>query len=125
MAKFSFLIVGIHCTLKFSPQIFATYLSLTGKLSIYLVDTEIHMISMHTANCEKLERNQSCSFANRKDDLILNMTPEKQDKTSELSKQLSPETTPARNKVIMKTTYPVHQESVTKSALIIINECML
>ena len=35
------------------------------------------------------------------------MTPEKQDKTSELSKHWSADSTPARNEVIMKTTYPV------------------
>ena len=46
---------------------------------------------------------------NRKNDLILIMTPEKQDKTLELSKHWSPYTTPARNEVIMKTTYPVNQ----------------
>ena len=35
------------------------------------------------------------------------MTSEKQDKTSELSKRWSPNSTPAENKVIMKTAYPV------------------
>ena len=44
-----------------------------------------------------------------KNDFILIMTPEKQDKTSELSKHWSPDSTPARNDVIMKTTYPVNQ----------------
>ena len=44
---------------------------------------------------------------NRKNDLILIMTTEKQDKTLELSKQWLADSTPARNKVIMKTTYPV------------------
>ena len=38
-------------------------------------------------------------------DLILIMTPEKQDKTVELSKHWSADSTPARNEVIMKTTY--------------------
>ena len=37
------------------------------------------------------------------------MTPEKQDKTSELRKHWSPDSTPARNEVIMKTTYPENQ----------------
>ena len=46
---------------------------------------------------------------NRKNDLILIMTPEKQDKTLELSKHWSPDSTPARNEVTMKTTYPVNQ----------------
>ena len=43
----------------------------------------------------------------RKNDLILIMTPEKQDKTLTLSKHWSADSTPARNEVIMKTTYPV------------------
>ena len=44
---------------------------------------------------------------NRKNHLILIMTPEKQDKTLELSKHWSVDSTPARNEVIMKRTYPV------------------
>ena len=44
---------------------------------------------------------------NRKNDLILIMTPEKQDKTLELSKHWSVDSTPARNEMIMKRTYPV------------------
>ena len=44
---------------------------------------------------------------NRKKDLILIMTPEKQDKTLELSEHWSVDSTPARNEVIMKRTYPV------------------
>ena len=44
---------------------------------------------------------------NSKNDLILIMTPEKQDKTLELSKHWSVDSTPARNEVIMKRTYPV------------------
>ena len=44
---------------------------------------------------------------NRKKDLILIMTPGKQDKTLELSKHWSVDSTPARNEVIMKRTYPV------------------
>ena len=43
----------------------------------------------------------------RKNDLILIMTPEKQDKTLELSKHWSADSTLARNEVIMKRTYPV------------------
>ena len=43
----------------------------------------------------------------RKNNLILIMTPEKQDKTLELSKHWSVDSTPARNEVIMKRTYPV------------------
>ena len=52
------------------------------------------------------------------------MTPEKQDKTLELSKHWSPDSTPARNEVIMKTTYQINQYSATKS-VVIINKCML
>ena len=44
---------------------------------------------------------------NRNNDLTFTMTPENQDKTSELSKHWSADSTPARNEVIMKTTYPV------------------
>ena len=44
---------------------------------------------------------------NRKNDLILIMTSEKQDKPLELSKHWSADSTLARNKVIMKKTYPV------------------
>ena len=54
--------------------------------------------------------NISCVSApvyNSKNDLILIMTPEKQDKTLELSKHWSVDSTPARNEVIMKRTYPV------------------
>ena len=40
---------------------------------------------------------------------MLIMTPEKQDKTSELNKHRSPDSTLARNEVIMKPTYPVNQ----------------
>ena len=47
------------------------------------------------------------SHWNKKDDLILIMTSEKRDKTLELSKHCSEDSTLARNEVIMKTTYPV------------------
>ena len=52
------------------------------------------------------------------------MIPEKQDKTSEFSKHWSPDSTPARNEVIMKPTYPANQYSATKS-VVIIDKCML
>ena len=51
---------------------------------------------------------------NRKNDLILIMTPEKQDKTLELSKHWSADSTLARNEVIMKTTYPVKSVKCNK-----------
>ena len=50
----------------------------------------------------------SIKVHNGKNDFIL-MTPEKQDKTLELSKHWSPDSTSARTKVIMKMTYPVNQ----------------
>ena len=50
---------------------------------------------------------QELLYINRENDLILIITPEKQDKALELSKHSSPDSTPTRNKVIMKTTYPV------------------
>ena len=40
---------------------------------------------------------------------MLIMTPGKQNKTLELRKHWSPDSTPARNEVIMKMTYPVNQ----------------
>ena len=51
---------------------------------------------------------KSCVWSEelKKNDLILIMTPEKQDKTLELSKHWSVGSTPARNEVIMKRTYP-------------------
>ena len=49
-----------------------------------------------------------------KNDLILIMTPEKQDKTLELSKPWSVDSTPARNEVIMKMTYPVKSVKCNK-----------
>ena len=52
------------------------------------------------------------------------MTPGKQDKTLELSKHWSPDSTPARNEIIMKMTYPVNQSSARKS-VVIIDKCML
>ena len=49
------------------------------------------------------------AIVNRKNDLILIMTAEKQNKTLELSKHRFPDSTPARNEVKMKTRYPVIQ----------------
>ena len=63
-------------------------------------------------------------YQNSRDHLILNMTPEKQDKSLELGKHWSPGLTPVRNEVIMKTSYPVNQESATKS-VVILNKFML
>ena len=50
------------------------------------------------------------------------MTPEKQDKTLELSKHWSVDSTPARNEVIMKRTYPV--KSVKCDKICKIYDCM-
>ena len=57
--------------------------------------------------CSFLKKITVVSDQIRKNDLILIMTPEKQDKTLELSKHWSVDSTPARNEVIMKRTYPV------------------
>ena len=62
------------------------------------LDFSSHAYFMHTVGSK---------VYNRKNDLILIMTPEKQDKTLELSKHWSVDSTPARNEVIMKRTYPV------------------
>ena len=56
---------------------------------------------------KSLSRSTTGLLHNRKNDLILIMTPEKQDKSLELSKHWSVDSTPARNEVIMKRTYPV------------------
>ena len=57
---------------------------------------------------EAYQTHEDCAYGyNSKNDLILIMTPEKQDKTLELSKHWSVDSTPARNEVIMKRTYPV------------------
>ena len=56
----------------------------------------------------------SCQNRIEKNDLILIMTAEKQDKTLELSKHWSADSTPARNEVIMKRTYPVKSEKCDK-----------
>ena len=55
----------------------------------------------------ELKNDKAPGIDSRKDDLILIMTPEKQDKILELSKHWSVDLTPARNEVIMKRTYPV------------------
>ena len=57
--------------------------------------------------CQGISRKQLKSGNNRKNDLLLIMTPEKQDKTLELSKHWSVDSTPARNQVIMKRAYPI------------------
>ena len=82
----------------------------------YFIGQEI--VSIHE------ESKPSYKDDSRKNDLILIMTPEKQDKTLELSKHWSVDSTPARNEVIMKRTYPVKPLSATKS-VVIINKCML
>ena len=63
--------------------------------------------SMVSYKMRHFQNFQCLIFLNRKNDLILIMTPEKQDKTLELSKHWSVDSTPARNEVIMKRTYPV------------------
>ena len=56
---------------------------------------------------EKMNLEKLIDPPDRKNDLILIMTPEKQDKTLELNKHWSADSTPARNEMIMKRTYPV------------------
>ena len=53
----------------------------------------------------KFDRDRVSEY--RKNDLILIMTPDKQDKTLQLSKHWSADSTPARNEMIMKTSYSV------------------
>ena len=65
------------------------------------------MQSSYLHDMDQNSGNLLCGNLNRKNDLILIMTPEKQDKILELSKHWSADSTPARNEVIMKTTYPV------------------
>ena len=99
------------------------YLLMVSSQSILMLNRRKHpaairrsgMARMH-GNCsinnnEELRTEQFPPFqpANRKNDLILIMTPEIQDKTLELSKHWYPDSTPARNEVIMKTTCPVNQ----------------
>ena len=76
------------------------------------INIEILWIAGHasiTGNelADKCAKEAAQEAINRKNNLILVMTPEKQDKTSELSKHWSADSTPARNEVIIKTTYPV------------------
>ena len=51
------------------------------------------------------------------------MTPEKQDKTLELSKHWSADSTPAKDEVIMKTTYPVKSVKCDKICSNYTNVC--
>ena len=62
-----------------------------------------------TASEPQTTSEESCLNPNGKNDLMLIMTPEKQDKTPELSKHWYSDPTPARNEVVMKTTHPVNQ----------------
>ena len=58
-------------------------------------------------NIGKLDGLTKIGLPEEKHDLILIMTLEKQDKILELSKHWSPDSTLARNEVIMKMTYSV------------------
>ena len=67
-----------------------------------ILNDQLHAVSkIFTGTCLSL------NIEIEKNDLIL--TPEKQDKTLELSKYWSPDSIPARNEVIMKKTYSVNQ----------------
>ena len=75
----------------------------------------IVFLSFYMNQYQKTKYNlYSMCEANRKNDLILTMTPEKQDKTLELSKHWSADSTLARNEVIMKGTYPVKSVKCVK-----------
>ena len=87
-------------------QILPHYISFRDLIILKL--TIVFNETFHWSKYEWSE-NASCLHGNRKNDLILIMTPKKQDKTSELSKHWSPDSTPARNEVIMKPPYPVNQ----------------
>ena len=67
-------------------------------------------LNIYTSPCKSISTIENFRYVlieNRKNNLILIMTPEKQDKTLESSKHWSVDSTPARNEVIMKRTYPV------------------
>ena len=69
---------------------------------------KVHLVTMRFINPivrENFDSLYKMSFVdNRKNDLILIRTPEKQDKTLELSQHWSADSTLARNEVIMKMT---------------------
>ena len=77
---------------------------LNGLYKTYLSGCIGEIIAIHSSLTDE---NTSHIHQYRKNNLILIMTPEKQDKTLELSNHWSVDSTPARNEVIMKRTYPV------------------
>ena len=88
------LILNFHCT-KWIVR------KNVWKLNLETITMTIMFCHSYTLDVQILSSN------NRKNDLILILTSEKQDKTLELSKHWSVDSTPARNEVIMKRTYPV------------------
>ena len=76
------------------------------KLLFIQISQDVSQMNIKTWLCCMTEFSDT---ENRKNDLILIMTPKKQDKTLELSKHWSADSTPARNEVIMKRTYPVNR----------------
>ena len=80
-------------------------------MAFFLIESYLHQILSLKFKISPLKLINAQTFSqigqNRKNDRILIMTPEKQDKTLELSKHWSVDSTPARNEVIMKRTYPV------------------
>ena len=77
------------------------------ELNKFLIDDQVTKTNKLKGITEMIINLDELDNSNRKNDLILIMTPEKQDKTLELSKHWSVDSTPARNEVIMKRTYPV------------------
>ena len=91
-----------------NAYVFAGGLSVLGlAISGYLLYNKFKKQERNLIDVLPLPVPKTSTEPNRKNDLILTMTPEKQDKTLELSKHWSADSTPARNEVIMKRTYPV------------------
>ena len=78
-------------------RIIYTCLAVEERVPLAWLITRINIVTVSCFTCLEY----------RKNDLVLIMTPEKQDKTLELSKHCSADSMPARNEVIMKTTCPV------------------
>ena len=97
--------------------ILPSFLAVPGAL--FLFPSMFKSIQIEICMPLKNARFQVCSgtHENRKNNLILIMAAVKQDKTLELSKHWSADSTPGRNEVIMKTTYPVKSVKCDKIKL--------
>ena len=121
--KFTFDIIGLSETKEQCEKGFLSNVNLAG-YTIYSQPTKSSNggVAMHVKSSLNYKVREDLSVtkaefemicieilnraSNRKNDLILIMTPEKQDKTLKLSKHWSVDSIPARNEVIMKRTYP-------------------